>query len=409
MSRMRMAAVSAVVALLAAACGDDGGEAVTPDEPQDVAEAAGTTQPDPEDVSDGGDPAEEDIVRPSDADDDPADASGSEDGTSTSEDGGDAVPMDAEALLASAVTALDGRSVRGEASFDIGPGFSLSTGFESDVEGDLAVVAQLPPGVDPDFPFGAEAEFRYVGGMIYARPPTPAETLAELGLDEAWFVAEPVGPGDPMNDAMASAGGLMCIFPQSTEAFFGECDPVGDTGTFLEMAQDPEIAGREDARGTEVTRVLFRVSLLDLAGDAFGQAPGTDDSESPDGAFFDDSSSDPFAEGMEEFFALLDTGFEVEVWIDDDNLIRRLTFDLASMFADLAGPDEPIPSTRLTLEFFDFDADISVDAPPPEAIVDEDLLTGGDDYATSEEYEAYDEGCEEFYDEEYDESYVVCE
>jgi hypothetical protein len=50
-----------------------------------------------------------------------------------------------------------------------------------------------------------------------------------------------------------------------------------------------------------------------------------------------------------------------------------------------------MPSSQLTLEFFDFDADISVDAPPPEAIVDEDLLVDGDDYATSEEYEPYDD------------------
>ena len=78
---------------------------------------------------------------------------------------------------------------------------------------------------------------------------------------------------------------------------------------------------------------------------------------------------------------MLDTGFEVEVWIDDEALIRRLTYDLASMFAGLAGPDEVIPSSLITVEFFDFDADISVDAPPPEAIVDEDLLVGGDDYS----------------------------
>ena len=376
MFRTRIAGLMAVTALLAAACSDDGGEAVTPDEPQDVAEASSTTQAVPDEVSDGGDPAEEDIVAPSDSDDDTADDAGNGDGTSTSEDSGDVAPVDAEALLASATTTLDGRSARGEATFELAPGFSLTTTFESDADGDLAATIELLPGIDPEFPAGAEAEVRYVGGVVYARPPVSAETLAGLGVDEAWFIAEPLASGDPMGDAMGSAGGLMCVFPQSTDTFSAECDPLGDVGIFVEAGRGAEIVGREDVRGTEATRVRFGVSLMDLAGDALGEAFGGDDAGADDGAFFDDSSSDPFAEGLDEFFGLLDTPFEVEIWIDDDTLIRRLTFDLASMFAGLAGPDEVIPSNLITVEFYDFDADISVDAPPPELIVDASLLRG---------------------------------
>ena len=379
MFRIRMTwtlvALLAAIALLAAACSDDGGETVTP-EPQDVAEATSTTQAGPDEVSDGGDPAEEDITGPSDSDDDTADDSGSGDGTSTSEDGEPAVPVDAEALLASATTTLDGRSARGEATFDLAPGFGLSTSFESDADGDLAAIVELPPGVDPAFPGGADAEVRYVGGLTYVRPPVSAETLSELGVDEAWYVAEPVAGGDPMSDVMQSAGGVMCVFPQSLDAPADNCDLLGETGTFLEAAGEAEIIGREDVRGTEATRVRFQVSLMDLMGDALGQAFGEDDGETSDGAFLDDGSSDPFAEGMEAFFAMLDTGFEVDVWIDDDTLIRRLAFDLASMFAGLAGADEAIPSSLITLEFYDFDADISVDAPPPELIVDDPSLLG---------------------------------
>ena len=373
MTRLLAAVVLlAAMALLAAACSDDGGEAVTPDEPQAVAEASSTTQAGPDEVSDGGDPAEEDIVRPSDTDDDTADDVESGDGTSTSEDSRDAAPVDAGTLLASATTTLDGRTARGEATFDLAPGFSLRTTFESDADGDLAATIEFPPGLDPEFPAGSDGEFRYVGGVVYARPPTPAETLAELGVDEAWFVVEPLA-GDPMSDAMGSGGGLMCVFPQSTDAFFGECDPLGDTGAFLQAARDAEVIGREDVRGTEATRVRFGVSLMDLAGEALGEAFGENDPEASDGAFFDESSSDPFAEGLDEFFSMLDTGFDVEVWIDDENMIRRLAFDLASMFAGLAGPDAAaeIPSSLITVEFYDFDADISVEAPPPELIVDE--------------------------------------
>lgn len=381
MFRLRIAGVLAVVALLAAACGDDGGEVATPDEPQDQVETTTTAAGGSDDSSaaDGTDASDTVSTTTAVASDGPDDEG--------------AAPVDAGALLASATTVLNGRSVRGEANVELAPGFEFSTSFESDADGDLAVSVELPPGMDPEFPGGVDAEMRYVGGAVYVRPAVTAETLAELGVEEAWYMAESIPGGDPISEAMGSAGGVMCAFPQMLDAPVGDCDLLGETGAFLEAASEPEIVGREDVRGVEATRVRFQVSLMDLAGDAFGQALGTDDGEGSDGAFFDENSSDPFAEGMEEFFALLDTGFDVEVWIDDEGLIRRLAFDLASMFAGLAGEDAgaEMPSSLVTLEFYDFDADISVDAPSPEAIVNEDLLVGGDDYATTEEYEPYDD------------------
>ena len=223
-------------------------------------------------------------------------------------------------------------------------------------------------------------------GVVYVRPPASAEDLAELGVDEAWYVAEPAAAGDPMTQAMGSAG-VMCIFPQMLDEPLEDCDPVGETGAFLEAASEAEIVGREDLRGVETTRVRFLVSLLDLAGEDLGIEP--DDDETSESGAFDDTASDPFAEGMEQIFGFLDAEFEVEVWIDDESLIRRLSFDLASLFAGIAGPEAAaeMPSSLISVEFYDFDADISVDAPPADAIVDEDLLVGGDDYATSEDFE----------------------
>ena len=383
MLRIRLAmTLLAALALTGAACG---GDADTTSDQQPEAEATVTFQAGSDDASEDVSDAvavEDDVeVAAADAPDD-ADSSG---------DGPDAPPVDVEALLASATTTLDGRSVRGEATVELAPGFEFSTRFESDADGDLAVSIELPPGMDPEFPGGAEAEMRYVGGSVYVRPAVTAETLAELGVDEAWYVAEPVPGGDPMSDAMGSASGVMCAFPQMLDAPPGNCDLLGETGAFLEAADEPEIVGRQDIRGVEATRVRFQVSLLDLVGEALGMEP--DDGETSEAGAFDDTASDPFAEGLDQIFGFLDAGFEVEVWIDDESLIRRLTLDLASMFAGLAGEDAgtEMPSSLMTLEFYDFDADVSVDAPPPEAIVDEDLLVGDDDYATSEEYEPYDD------------------
>ena len=385
MIRLRVAGVLAAVALLAAACGDDGGEAATGDEPQAQAETPTTT------ASGTDESSEADDTDASDTDASVTDASVTDTGSvepddaGSTDDGEPAVPVDAATLLASAITQLDGRSVRGEATIDLAPGFGFSTSFESDAEGDLAAMIEFPPGIDPEFPAGADGEFRYVGGEIYARPPVPAATLAELGVDEAWYIAEPFADDDPFSDAMASSGGMMCIFPEPGAAPFAECDPLGEIGTFLDGASNPEIVGREDVRGTEATRVRFQMSLMDLIGEAMGQTSGEDNAGTSEGEFFDDGSTDPFAEGLEEFFSMLDTGFEVEIWIDDDSLIRRLAYDLASMYAGLAGSDDVVPSTLITVEFFDFDADISVEAPPPELLVDPSLIRDGGGLSSPEE------------------------
>lgn len=399
MLRIRVAGMLLlVVALLAAACGDDApgvptdGGTSTPDASSTDTEpsGSGSVAPVEDDASDDSSSGDEGSAAvDSDAPDDAA----------PSEDRQDTAPAAAEALLAAATTELDGRSVRGVATIELAPGLDLSTSFESDADGDLAATVEIPPGLDPEFPGGADAEVRYVGDLVYVRSPVPAEILAELGVDEAWYVVEPVAGGDPMSGAMQSAGGVLCVFPQSLDVPADDCDLLGEAGTFLEAAGEAEIVGREDVRGVEATRVRFGVSLLDLAGEALGMAPDAGDDEASEGGAFDDSASDPFAEGLEQILGFLDAELEVEVWIDDENLIRRLTFDLASMFAGLAGPDDEVPSSLITLEFFDFDADISVEAPPPDSIVDRSLILGDDDFASSEEYEPeYDD-----YDEPYDE------
>ena len=366
------------VALLAAACGDD--DVVSDSQvPQVEVEAPSTTQAPAEESLDASDPAEPDLAEPVESEDAAASDSEAPDDGAPAVDSPDAATVDAETLLASATTQLVGRSVRGEATIELAPGFGLTTSFESDAEGDVAAVVELPPGLDPEFPAGASAEMRYVGGVAYVRPPVPAETLAGLGLDEAWYVAEPAATGDPMAQAMGSAG-VMCIFPQMGSEPVADCDPLGEVSVFLEAASQAEIVGREDVRGVEATRVRFGVSLLDLAGEDLGMAPDDGEAGSSEAGAFDDTASDPFAEGVEQILGFLDAEFEVEVWIDDDSLIRRLSFDLASLFAGIAGPEAAaeMPSSLITLEFYDFDADISVDAPPADAIVDASVILGDD-------------------------------
>lgn len=384
MLRIRLAGTLLLaVALLAAACGDDTEVSIV-DTPaaQEEGPAPSTSDAGAEPSSDvAAAPDDEDAADPGSGDEGTAAAEPDDDGAAVDE-AGDTVsaPTDAAALLATATTQLGGRSLRGEASIEIVPGFELSTSFEADTDGDLATTIEYPPGFDAQFPAGGDAEVRYVGGVTYVRPPATAETLAELGLDEAWYIAEPAAFGDPMGQAGGPAGGVLCVFPQSMDQAAADCDPLGETGAFLAAGAEPEIVGQEDVRGVEATRVRLLVSLRDLAGDALGIEPDDGADSSEEGAF-DDTASDPFAEGVEQVLGFLDAEFEVEVWIDGDGLIRRLQFDLASLFAGMAGGEVEMPSNLISLEFYDFDADISVDPPPAEAIVDAGLLVGGDDYA----------------------------
>ena len=389
MLRIRVfGALLGVAALLTAACGvstttSTGTEpepaAVAGAEPAPTTSAALEEAPATSSAEAASDADADDAAADSDLDDGDLD-----DGVST-EDGEAAIPADVEALLAS-VASLDGRSGRGVMTIGIAPGLDLSASFEVDVEGDLAATVEIPPGLDPTVPAPPETEVRYVGGAVYARLPVPAETLADLGLDEAWYLEESVLGDDPVF-SMGPIDGLMCMFPQLAETPMDTCDPLGEVEAFLDAVSEAEVVGREDVRGVEATRVRLLVSLRDLVGETLGIGPEEGNSDASEEGAFDATASDPFAEGLEQIFGFLSVGVEVEVWIDDDGLLRRFVFDLGALFANMAGDgmDEiEVPSSLITIEYYDYDTDISVDAPPPEVIVDisliEELLGAAEGY-----------------------------
>ena len=368
--------VAMAAVLVASACTDEAGEVVTAADPQVQVEtpdsddsSSGATdsgdQPDADDAVDSADTGDASAPEPdgsTDAADTPADVVAPEAG-------------DAEALLATATTQLDGRSVRGEATLalpaEAGPMGALTARFEFDADGDLAVTVELPPGLDPEFPEGGDVEVRYVGGQQFVRP--LAGTMAEGG--PTWFIAEAGMAGQPGPEDQL---GLLCVFPQMADAPAADCDPLAEAASLVSAASDAAVVGREDVRGVQTTRVGFRVSLLDLAGDALGAAPDSGDSEGFD--------SEGIAGAFEEMLSGL--GLDVELWIDDDTLIRRMSLDLATLLMGFVGEEADMPQFLLTLEFYDFDADISVEAPPPESVTDDpSILLSDGDSATTEPYD----------------------
>ena len=275
----------------------------------------------------------------------------------------------AEALLASVATGLAGRSVRGEATVeapvDTGPTGVLTTRFELDAEGDLATTLEIPPGVEPDLPQGGETQFRYVGGEQYLMVPEPIAT--SMGLDAGggpvWLIVKTSAiDGAPTQGEL----GVLCVFPQLEEAPTPECDPVAGASNLAAVAEGAAVVGREEVRGVETTRVSFAVPLLKMLGEALGDIP-------------DDTAEMVEAEAFAGMFEELLSGLEItaEFWIDDNSLIRRMSLDLSAMMMEFPGTEsDDLPSFSLTLEFYDFDADISVEAPPPELVVGDTGLLG---------------------------------
>ena len=73
-------------------------------------------------------------------------------------------------------------------------------------------------------------------------------------------------------------------------------------------------------------------------------------------------------------------------WIDDSDLVRRLSIDFGSLFGAMGeafgddADDLPadMPGLLQVIDFYDYDADISIEAPPADQIMG-DLSDLGDD------------------------------
>lgn len=147
---------------------------------------------------------------------------------------------------------------------------------------------------------------------------------------------------------------------------------AGDPGAFLDLlaeVDDVRELGQGKLRGVAVRGLVADVSLaemMELQGidrdeflDAYtGQMPGGLH-EDPEGA-------------MDGF---LETSLPIEVWIDDDGLLRRLSFDMGEMFAalDVLAIEDEIGDVTMkagiTMDLFDY-GDESIEIVFPEDAVD---------------------------------------
>jgi len=218
--------------------------------------------------------------------------------------------------------------VEGSVDFDAAAPFGAEFTGEFDTETSAASIEQTFEGPEVN---GAGFETRVVDGVLYMDVEGLFEgfsaPIGELPPGVNWIeINAPV-----LTNALgaASAGNLTATL----ESLRGVSDDVTEVGT-------------EDIRGVETTHYRAEVDparALDEAQDQLDQLPET--------------QREAVGDNLE---SLGDELLVVDVWIDDDGLVRRqeMAFD-----AVIAGETTHAVTT---IEIFDYGADIEIEAPPPD-------------------------------------------
>ena len=219
-------------------------------------------------------------------------------------------------------------------------GDALAIDFESDAEGDIE--AMLSDG-DPSAP---PVTVRIVDGQTYAGFPgvMAAQFFPDFQGETAWFT---VTGQDAEAFAIACVSPLAQLSSQPTG-----CDPAGDLRGIVDVAEEVTVVGDEEVRGVPTQRIRFVVSIANLpSAGATGDGLGGD------------------------LGGVLEGTIAVDVWIDDDMLLRMLAVDLGAIFAGFAeafggdDADMELPTWQTIIEYYDFDESISIEAPAPESLV----------------------------------------
>ncbi len=327
----RILILLAVLGLLAAGCGDDGGADTTAalEAPGDA--AAQTTEA----------PAQTTAApAPTEA---PATTAAPETTTSSAPAGAGDSPL--LAALAQSEQATSGRMegsfiITGAEGMPAGTEFTIKFSAENAANGDNTFVMDLseaagaaPGGEEIPAEFAdmfGEMEVRTIGDTSYLR----FGMFAMLGVETEWVSM-------PANEA------------GSTAASFGASpvNPADIMSTFGPGVSDPQDLGRETIRGVETTHYAVLVDIEKMMTEA-----------------------DP--EALEELEGLgtdLPAGdLPVNFWIGDDGNIYRFSME----FDGAVTPEADFESMTMIWEMFDFGADIEIMAPPADQVTDGSNLAG---------------------------------
>lgn len=284
----------------------------------------------------------------------------------------------------------------------------LTARFESDAEGDVAVLGHIPTKNDPELAQDTEMEFRYVGdGKVYRRWSTVDSEEAE----HIWQPLNTVGAEDneetPDTQEAELLERILCVFPFEFEGnTFIPCDPYRDSLVLLESAHNAQILRVEDVRDVQTLAIGFEMPLTEMSESLIEsykalaeqmielystidleELLGSVESSGDLGSLLDEDTdlTAAYTEAIDSInsaVALLENAdLEVHVNVDTEGRIRRMVIDIGAAFEEMLemleseqGIDDsetaPLDDFQYIMEFYDFGADISVEAPAQEQISD---------------------------------------
>lgn len=261
--------------------------------------------------------------------------------------------LSARELVIAAMNADFAESSRGSATTDGGEAGSATTEYEVDEHGNTRATTyqQLIPG-DPDS-LGMY-ELLLVDDALYMRISVPDGLLDESGseIPDGWL---PDGWMTAGRETMELFG-ISCGPPLPGSALDSEaCAPPNDLSGMADFVLEAAIVGNEPVRGVETIRVRTALDFKSLMEAALGN--------DTDGSFLD------------LVIAMMPSEVPIELWVDDDLRVHRVSMDvtpnLEALEEELGEEIDEVPGTIIVMDFYDFGADIVIEAPPPGEIVGE--------------------------------------
>ena len=257
-------------------------------------------------------------------------------------------------LAAVEKTSTAGDSVRMVMSMVVGGVPDLGGG-----EASLAMTAAVSDG-------GQRSHFSMdMSGFVEAMAAAPDTDPAEVEMIRSMF-AQPLEFKVIDDTTYVTASMFSFFLPVDTpwiafeteqaDADFGITDSAIDPGAFLALLRgvddDAEVVGIEEIDGVPTTHISGSLSVLD----AVAAAPESERGDVEEAL----SGFEPA-----DLFDLSAELFDIDVWIDDDGLVRRM-----SMGVDDLGALDPTGETpagayfSVVLDFTDYGADIEIVEPP---------------------------------------------
>ncbi len=256
--------------------------------------------------------------------------------------------LTARELVLAAMSLQVSESSRASATTDMGDAGSNTAEYEIDAYGNTRTTTfqQLVPG-DP----GSLSSYEVldVDGVGYIRLSIPDEQLgeSEIEIPDGWMT---------MGRETMELFGVSCGPPVPGSALDSEaCAPPNDLSGMTDFVLDAAIVGRESVRGVETIRVQSALDFKSLLEEAL-----------------DDGSVEGF---MDLVVAMMPSEVPFQLWVDDDLRVHRMSMDVTSNLEALAeelGEEiDEVPTVIVVMDFYDFGADITIEAPPADEIIGE--------------------------------------